>query len=79
MVNEAKTEFRLVCAKQGIDEGHKAHAYLKPQDRVQQALIDANHNSDTAGVGTGRVGDYYTGEAPWRIQSREIGPWEEVT
>ncbi len=71
-----KTHWRLVCAKHGKDRGHSSHAYQKSSlEKAKQGAIDADHHSET--VGTRKAGDYYTGEAPWRVQTREVTEWED--
>lgn len=72
-----RTEYRVVCALHGTDPWHRAHAY-KASERVAK---------------TGRSRDDYLtrlnadpimdrpgnrGCVPWRLEAREIGPWQSV-
>lgn len=77
-MTKTKTVYRIVCVKQGNDRGHTTHAYSKSSlAKATQAVIDADHHSEMVIAKVG-VGNYYLNEAPWRIQSREIGEWEDV-
>ena len=80
-----ETEYRLICAKYGKDRGHRSHAYRKSaKEKAEKGRLDANRHTaklinDKTPEERGRAGDYYSGEAPWVVQSREIGEWEDVT
>lgn len=68
------TEHRIVCANFGTP-GHNAegHHKIKPtKAKVIQAVIDANHHAEMNPTG------FYTKEAPWRRQEREVTEWEDI-
>ncbi len=81
-MTKPKVEHRIVCAKHGNDRGHSTHAYPKSSlEKASQAVIDADHQSEMLSArsttGARRAGDYYGGEAPWRVQERQVGAWED--
>ena len=81
MPPKPKLEFRLVCAQYG-QRGHGTHAYSMPTDKKkrEQKIIDANHHSEMLAADADRSArshSYFAGEAPWKIQVREVGKWED--
>jgi len=67
-----KTEYRMVCAHHG-ERGHSSHAYPKGTlAKAEQSKIDSDHRAEMAPT------DYYAGEAPWVVESREVGAWEAI-
>jgi len=82
MTKKPTVQYRLVCAKHGVDRGHSTHAYPKSTlAKATQAVIDADHQSEMLSARSTsdaqRAGDYYGGEAPWRVQRREVSVWED--
>jgi len=79
MGKKPTVQYRLVCAKHGKDKGHSSHAYPKSSlAKTTQAVIDADHQSEMLSARLAqRAGDYYGGEAPWRVQRREVSVWED--
>jgi len=79
MTKKPTVQYRLVCAKHGVDRGHSSHAYPKSSlAKATQAVIDADHQSAMLSARSAqRAGDYYGGEAPWRVQQREVSVWED--
>ncbi len=72
-MTKTKTEFRVVCAKFGT-QGHSDHVTVKhDKAKAVQSVIDANHHAEVVSEG-----HFYKGEAPWRIQEREVGAWEDT-
>ena len=80
-MTKTKTVYRIVCAKQGNDRDHTTHAYSKNSlAKATQARIDADHHSEmVARTNSPGPGNYYLNEAPWRIETREIGEWTDVS
>ncbi len=74
-MTKPKIEYRVVCAKFGT-QGHSDHVTVKKgkdaKRKAIQSVIDANHHADMVSEG-----HFYKGEAPWRIQEREVGAWED--
>jgi len=79
MTKKPTVQYRIVCAKHGNDLGHMTHAYPKTsREKANQAVIDADHQSEMLSARSAqRAGDYYGGEAPWRVQRREVSVWED--
>jgi len=64
-------EYRVVCANHG-QRGHSTHAWKKPNlKKATQSVIDLNHDAEMNRNG------YYTGEAPYRVESRTVTRWTE--
>ena len=71
-MTKPKTEIRVVCANYGA-AGHASHTWPKRDlDKARQSVIDAQHRAEV-----GNPTAYYRGEAPYRIQVREVGPWTD--
>ena len=68
-------EFRVVCAHFGTRH-HLAHKWdKKGKDRkhkAAQSVIDLNHSADIR-----PNTNFYQGEAPYRVQTREVTAWED--
>ena len=65
-----ETEWRVVCAHQGTP-GHTDHAWVKGNEKkARQAVIDSNHRAEM------KPKSFYADEAPYQVESREVGPWE---
>lgn len=66
----AKQEFRITCARHGTP-GHQSHVWVKKDlKKAKQSKIDADHNAEM------NPEHFYAKEAPYRIEVREVGPWE---
>ena len=69
-MSKPKLEHRMVCAKHG-ERGHSTHAYPKRDlAKATQDKLNADHKAEMDKT------DFYRGEAPWVIQTREVGKWE---
>ncbi len=71
-MSKSNVEHRMVCAKHG-QRGHSSHAYIKKNlAKAQQDTIDANHRASQGST------FFYKEEAPYVIQRREVGAWEDI-
>lgn len=68
-----KTEWRLVCGNHG-KTGHSSHSWVK-KDR-SKAFKD---KQDADLHGEHHPNSYYRKETPYRVQRREVTPWEDAT
>ena len=70
VTDRTTTEIRVVCANYGT-AGHSNHVWAKrDMAKARQSVIDAQHRADV-----GNPTAYYRAEAPYQIQTREVGPW----
>ena len=67
-------EYRVVCARYG-ERGHGQHTWAKKTEaKAKQAVIDNNHHAEVVVAST----HFYTQEAPYRVQVREVTDWEDA-
>ena len=67
-----KHEIRVVCANHG-QAGHADHAWNRPTlAKAKQSVIDLDHRAEMNRTA------YYHHEAPYRIETREVGAWTNV-
>jgi len=65
-------EYQIVCNHYPKTD-HKRHFYLKKTlAKATQAVIDQNHHAEL------HPEHFYAREAPWRVQVREVGKWENT-
>jgi hypothetical protein len=70
------TEYRVVCA-QFPAPGHGQHLHLKRSlEKAEQSKVDGNHHAEMMKAKV--PGHYYTTEAPYRIQWREVTEWADL-
>ena len=70
MAKKPKTEYRVVCQHFGT-RGHTTHSWIKGnRKKAEQSVIDLNHHVEIHP----RI--YYSDEAPYVIQEREVQQWE---
>lgn len=69
------TEHRIVCANHGVKGAgnrHTNHVWPKrDKNKAVQSVIDANHHAETL------PNSFYSGEAPYRMQERQVTTWED--
>ena len=69
-------EYRVVCANYPGRE-HSRHITTKRDlERAEQAVRDNDHHSEMMQRRRGR--HWYAGEAPFRVQTREVTEWEDL-
>lgn len=81
MARKPKTEYQVVCARHGKEPHHRSHAYPKATlQKAKQAVIDNDHQSEMNAKKAENPTryKYAAGEAPWRVETREVGQWEVV-
>ncbi len=68
-------EYRIVCAHFGTSSRHTSHKFdKKGKDRkrkAKQSVIEANHQAEMTTDG------FYSNEAPYRVQTREVSAWAD--
>ena len=73
MPAKPKIEYRIVCANHGTS-GHSSHALVKNDlKKAKQSVIDLNHRAEM------KSNLFYGKEAPYVIETREVGPWGVLT
>ena len=73
MRGKPREEWRLVCANYGTT-GHSSHSRTK-KDRAKAFKDKAEADRHSAL----HDGKFYGNEAPYRVQRREVTPWQDVT
>lgn len=69
---KAKIEIRVVCQQHGKAAGHAQHTWQKrDMKKARQAVIDSEHHREMHPT------NFYKAELPYRIETREVGPWVE--
>ena len=67
-----KAEWQVVCANHR-QAGHADHAWKRGTlAKAKQSVIDNNHRASM------NKAAWYTNEAPYKIQTREVGAWTDV-
>lgn len=75
MKNKTKTEYRVVCASYGTPR-HGQHA--KTKTTLAKAKLAAQDANDHAAMLDERGGRHWQiDEAPYRVQTREVGAWAD--
>lgn len=69
-------EHRIICAnygKKGMGTQHSNHTWLKrDKKKAIQAVTDANHHAEI------NPNSFYSGEAEYRRQEREVTKWVDA-
>ena len=69
MPKATKTEWRLTCSQHGT-KGHSSHTWPKRDEaKARQSKLDADHHAEMHPT------TFYAREAPYVVESREVGPW----
>ena len=75
-MSKQEIEFRVVCAHFGDTTRHSAHKWekrgKKGKHNAKQSVIDLNHTAEMR-----PDTNFYQGEAPYRVQTREVTPWQD--
>jgi hypothetical protein len=70
-------QWATVCA-QWPGPGHKSHLTVRTNKaKAKQAVIDNNHHAEMLAAKLER--HWYIDEAPFKLMSREVADWTEVT
>ena len=67
-----KLEYRIVCAHFGDGTRHTSHRFPKGNmKKARQSVTDLNHQAEM------RTEGFYSNEAPYRVQTREVEAWAD--